>query len=154
MDVTAVSIRAAEPEEAPILTDIAIRAKASHGYDEAFMESRQDELTVRRDYVAEEAVFVVDEHGSIAGFYAMRARPPRADLDFLFIEPVAHGKGYGRRLWDHAVAEARALHCTELFLESDPFAEPFYLALGAERVGDVPSGAIPGRTLTPLRAHL
>jgi hypothetical protein len=36
-----------------------------------------------------------------------------------------------------------------MFIASDPFAEPFYRAMGAERIGETPSDAIPGR-LIPL----
>ena len=38
--------------------------------------------------------------------------------------------------------------------ESDPFAEGFYRAMGAVRVGDVPSGSIPHRNLPVLRFDL
>lgn len=148
------SIRPAEPAEAAALTDLAMRAKASHGYDEAFMEAARTELTLSRDYVAERLVFVVDERGAIGGFYALVVTPPACELDALFVEPRAHGKGYGRLLLEHAAGEARALGCREMTIQADPFAEPFYLALGAERVGERESGSIPGRMLPLLRYAL
>lgn len=154
MEITAVSIRAAEPDEAAALTGIAMRAKAHHGYDEAFLEACRDELTVDRGSVAEDPFFVVDVRGTIAGFYGLRIAPPDAELRVLFIDPPHVGKGYGRMLFEHAAAEARALGCTTMTIESDPYAEPFYRALGAERIGDAPSGSIPGRTLPLLRFRL
>ena len=65
------------------------------------------------------------------------------------MEPDAIGRGHGRRLWCHAVALARALGAWRMRIESDPFAEPFYRAMGAERIGEAASDAIPGR-LIPL----
>jgi hypothetical protein len=47
------------------------------------------------------------------------------------------------------VALARALGAWRMRIESDPFAEPFYRAMGAERIGEAASDAIPGR-LIPL----
>jgi len=35
-------------------------------------------------------------------------------------------------------------------LDADPDAEPFYLHHGARRIGEVPSGSIPGRMLPRL----
>ncbi len=43
--------------------------------------------------------------------------------------------------------EAEALGYAVIFIGSDPHAEPFYLARGAERVGSV----LPGRMLPLLR---
>jgi hypothetical protein len=37
-----------------------------------------------------------------------------------------------------------------LLIQSDPFAEGFYLRLGADRIGEVPSQALPGRVLPLL----
>ncbi|TCT06419.1 hypothetical protein EDC22_1111 [Tepidamorphus gemmatus] len=39
-------------------------------------------------------------------------------------------------------------------VDSDPFAEGFYLAMGAQRVGEAPSGAIAGRMLPRLAKRL
>ncbi len=50
-----------------------------------------------------------------------------------------------------AVEEARRLGATELLIEADPDAEPFYLKMGAERRTEVPSESVPGHML-PLLA--
>ena len=42
-------------------------------------------------------------------------------------------------MWEAAVDEARECGFTHLAIESDRFAEPFYLAMGARRVGATPS---------------
>jgi hypothetical protein len=51
----------------------------------------------------------------------------------MFVEPEAIGMGYGRL--GRRLARARRLRFSELVIESDRFAEPFYLAMGAVRIG-------------------
>ncbi|HRQ24481.1 MAG TPA: hypothetical protein PLF42_13725, partial [Anaerolineales bacterium] len=62
--------------------------------------------------------------------------------------------GVGRALWAKAEALALAAGLTVIGVDSDPFAEGFYLAMGAERIGEAPSGAIPGRMLPRLEKRL
>jgi GNAT superfamily N-acetyltransferase len=61
---------------------------------------------------------------------------PQGTLEDLWVDPVAIGSGVGRRLFDHAVVTAAGLGLTSLLIESDPNAEGFYLAMGAERIGE------------------
>ena len=154
MRETSVTIRPAEPEEAEALTALTLRSKAHWGYDAEFMDAVRAELTLTRATIAEQEVFVLEEHGVIAGFYALILHEHEAELSMLFIDPPAIGRGFGRVLFEHAAREARALGATEMMIDSDPFAEAFYLALGAERIGEAPSGSIPGRMLPLLRYGL
>jgi GNAT superfamily N-acetyltransferase len=86
------------------------------------------------------------------GFYKLRrVTLAQVELTDLFIEPGAMGQGWGRALWDHAVATARAEGYVEMVWESDPFAEGFYLRMGATRFGVVESSVLPGRVLPHMR---
>jgi len=154
MRETSVTIRPAEPDEAHARTELTLRSKAHWGYDAAFMNAVTDELTVSRDMIAEHEVFVIEEHGHVAGFYALIVDGPKAELSMLFIDPPAIGRSFGRALFEHAAREARALGATDLFIDADPFAEAFYLAQGAERIGESPSGSIPGRMLPRMRYRI
>ena len=95
-------------------------------------------------------VFVAERGGVVVGFYGFEHEPPVLGLDFMFVEPSHIGTGVGAALMDHARAMAKKLGATTLQIESDPNAEGFYLHMGAKRVGETPSGSIPGRSL-PLR---
>jgi len=75
-------------------------------------------------------------------------------LEDLFIEPGAIGKGYGKQLWQYAVKTAKQLGFRQMVLESDPNAEAFYRAMGAKRVGEVPSSVVEGRMLPLMRISL
>lgn len=72
----------------------------------------------------------------------------------LWVEPGAIGQGHGRALWEHAVATAKGRGCRELLVQSDPHAEGFYRAMGAERSSTRPSTVFPGRELPLLRLPL
>jgi len=77
-----------------------------------------------------------------------------AELDALFVEPAATGQGVGRCLWRHAVSTAATLGCSEMVWQSDPQAEGFYFAMGAQRAGDAESTVTPGRMLPLMRFRL
>jgi len=52
-------IRPARPEEAPRLSEVALRAKASWGYQEAFLEAVRDQLTFTAEEVDLGPIFVL-----------------------------------------------------------------------------------------------
>src|SRR4051812_4561944 len=106
-----VEIRRALPEEAPVLGELALRSKGHWGYDPDFLESCRRDLSFSPEDVESSPVYVsLDSEGGVTGFYRlMPLDDGSADLDSLFIEPVAIGQGMGRRLWEHAVEVARNL---------------------------------------------
>ena len=144
------TIRPAHPAEAELLTSIALRSKAHWGYDPGFMQACVPALTLTPARIQAEPLFVLEEDGRVLGFGGLRVEGDAAELTQLFVEPDAIGRGYGRRLWCHAVALACVLGARRLRIESDPFAEAFYRAMGAERIGQAASEAIPGRMLPLL----
>ncbi|MFJ6622992.1 GNAT family N-acetyltransferase [Kitasatospora sp. NPDC091335] len=143
-------IRPARPEEAALLTDLALRAKAYWGYDEAFMAACREELAMDADVIERSATVVAEEGGRVLGFVSLSATPPTGSMDMLFVEPASMGRGVGRALFERARDRAVALGLRRFTIASDPNAEPFYLAMGATRIGSVRSGSIPGRELPLL----
>jgi hypothetical protein len=79
----------------------------------------------------------------VVGFYLLAGGPPEAELAQMFVEPSHIGAGVGRTLWANAVETAAALGVERITIDADPHAEAFYLAMGAVRVGEVPSGRSP-----------
>jgi GNAT superfamily N-acetyltransferase len=118
------------------------------------MEACVPALTISSARIVAEPFFVVEARGQVIGFAGLRLDGADAELTNLFVEPSAIGRGYGKQLWQHAIEVARPLGAMWLRIESDPFAEAFYRAMGAERIGDAPSDAIPGRMLPLLRYSL
>ncbi|WP_433421226.1 GNAT family N-acetyltransferase [Microtetraspora malaysiensis] len=147
-------IRAARADEAEILSELAIRSKAYWGYDEAFMAACADELTLAPSRVETVRATVAERDGRVLGFGTLEGEPPEGALGMLFVAPDAIGGGVGRSLYEHIVSRARELGFTRLTIDADPNAEPFYLAMGAVRIGATPSGSIPGRVLPLLEVAL
>jgi GNAT superfamily N-acetyltransferase len=145
-------IRPAKVSEANLLTELALRSKSHWGYDAQFIEDCRIDLTITPEYVASRPVFVIEEQGRVVGFYSLERQASNdVELMHLFVEPDAIGGGYGKRLWRHAVETARQLGFQEMVIGSDPSAEAFYKAMGAQRVGEVASIVRPGRMLPLLR---
>ena len=147
-------IRAAHPDEAERLSALALRSKAYWGYDDAFMAACVEELTLDPAELAAHRTVVAERDGRALGFATLEGDAPSAVLGMLFVEPDAIGQGVGRRLFDHVSAVAGGLGCTGFRIDADPHAEPFYLAMGATRIGTTPSASVPGRLLPLLEVAL
>ena len=92
------TIRRARPDEAGLLTGIALRSKAHWGYDEAFLTQAASDLTFTADELSNEQVWLLETAGDVLGFHRFRPGEPALLVD-LWLEPSAIGGGHGRRLW-------------------------------------------------------
>ncbi|MEU6012591.1 GNAT family N-acetyltransferase [Streptomyces sp. NPDC047515] len=147
-------VRPAHRTEAGKLTELALASKAHWGYDEAFLAACRDELTLHSADIGRRRTTVAEENGRVLGFTTLEGFPPEGALGMMFVEPDALGRGIGRLLFEHTMAEARRLGFVRVTIDADPNAEPFYLAMGAVRIGATPSGSIPGRELPLLEVGL
>lgn len=145
--MTGVTIRAAAPGDAATLTALAMRSKAHWGYDEAFMEACRPSLAIHATCVQPTFVATLDD--AVAGFYQLEGD----EVGAFFVDPPFIGRGVGRALWDHLIGHARTVGLAWVTILSDPNAEGFYLAMGAQRIGEAPSDVFgPSRPLPLLRA--
>ena len=133
------------------MTELCLRSKASHGYDEAFIEACRRELTVDP---AKPGIVVAEIGGVPAGMAEIFLSGEKAELMKLFVEPAHQGKGVGRALFEWAVEQARQHGARALSWDGDPGAVAFYEKMGGVIVGRSPSGSIPGRTLPRLELCL
>ena len=147
-------IRFAREDELDQLSDLALRSKAVHGYSSEFLEACRAELTITPARLATETILVAEQSGRRLGFVAVAVDRDSADLVDLFVEPDYRGSGLGSRLLEAAVETARSSGATRLEIEADPHAEDWYCKRGAERIGETPSGSIPGRVLPVLELRL
>lgn len=148
-------IRPAADADAPALSVLALRSKAFWGYDHAFMRACIPEMAITPADLARCPTFVLAAGAVLLGFATLADHSgARITLDALFVAPEAIGSGAGRRLFEHAAAQARALGAHTMHIPADPNAEPFYLHMGARRTGATPSGSIAGRMLPLLEYDL
>jgi GNAT superfamily N-acetyltransferase len=149
------TIRLAQLDEAETLSDLAFRSKAHWGYSADFMEAARSELRITPEQLTTQRIFVLEQAGQVMGFYKLReVAVDGVELTDLFIDPAAIGRGWGRLLWEHAVTTARRAGYLQMTWESDPYAEGFYLHMGAQRTGQVESTVKSGRFLPRMRYTL
>jgi GNAT superfamily N-acetyltransferase len=148
------TLRRARAGEAADITALAVRSKRVWGYSDAFMALVEPGLAVSEADIQEQHVAVLEAGGRLLGYCRVADRGDHAELEDLFVDPSCIGRGHGRRLFGHARSVARGLGHARLEWDSDPFAEAFYLRLGAVRIGETESQAIPGRMLPRMRIDL
>jgi GNAT superfamily N-acetyltransferase len=149
-----VTLRRARPDEASVLSEVALAAKGFWGYDQLFLESCRAELTFSPDEIARRHFVVADLDGLVVGFYSIDGEPPVGELRNLWVRPSEIGTGLGRLMWHNALAAAAAAGFDQLEIDAEPNAEGFYRKMGAERTGESPSGSIPGRMLPQMRVRV
>ena len=148
--MTKVTIRMARAGEAGQLTALCKRSKAHWGYDEQFLRQSEQSLTVRPEQIETGRVLVAvgpaDVAVGVAEIVPMK-EPGIFDLDKFFIDPKTLRSGVGRELFCTVCQLASNEGAIRLMVLADPNAVGFYEKVGAVRVGDAPSDAIPGRML-------
>jgi GNAT superfamily N-acetyltransferase len=151
-------IRFAKSKEAPLLSELAQRSKGHWGYDADFLKSCKEELTYNESQLTSPAYCfkLVELNGhKIAGFFALNfLGTDNPELEALFIDPDFIGRGLGKSLLSEAISIAKRNKAKSIRLQGDPFAEAFYLANGAVKVGETESHSIPGRFLPLLEICL
>ncbi|MGW2781214.1 GNAT family N-acetyltransferase [Streptomyces populi] len=153
MTTNGIHIRAGRSEEAAALSALVLRSKAHWGYDDAYLAACADELRLAPGDMAGRRVKVATAGGRVLGVAALDGGPPRAELGMLFVDPPSIGRGVGRSLYRHMLAEAGRIGCDRVTITADAHAEPFYLAMGARRTGTSPSsGGLVGMEAWPAGA--
>lgn len=147
-------IRAAQAEELSELSQLCLRSKAHWGYDAPFLAACVPVLTLSEDDLDRGLLVVAEQDGVPAGIAQLAGPPGEMEIDRFFVDPPFMGMGIGQALFAWCIETARALNQTQLLIEADPGAASFYERMGATRVGQVPSGAIPGRMLPLLQVTI
>ncbi|MEV0241529.1 GNAT family N-acetyltransferase [Streptomyces sp. NPDC050674] len=128
-------IRRAVAPDAKRLTRLVRGSRAYEGPYSAMVAGYR----VGSDYIETHQVYVAfdadDSAGLVLGFYSLVLVPP--ELDLLFVQDAAQGRGIGRLLIEHMKSEARAAGLDRVRVVSHPPAEGFYRSVGARPTGVV-----------------
>ncbi|PXX45246.1 GNAT family N-acetyltransferase [Undibacterium pigrum] len=130
-------IRRAHPQEAQALTLIARQSKAHWKYPASALQAWEAQLTITSEHIEENSVWLAEHEQAILGFYHLSSADTQCDLADLFVLPEAMGQGIGRSLLQHAMENASDLGQRKMTIDADPYAEKFYLSMGAVRVGEL-----------------
>ncbi|MGK0463252.1 MAG: N-acetylglutamate synthase-like GNAT family acetyltransferase [Candidatus Azotimanducaceae bacterium] len=150
-----IQIRRARSHEAHVLTNIALRAKQSNGYDDLFMDACKDELSVKASHMKENEYWVA-ELCTVCGFVCLADGPePRVgELRALFIEPDWQRCGVGRCLWLKIRQRAESKGIEKVQVDADPASVAFYESNGFDITENVPSGSINGRFIPRMEIQI
>ncbi|HEY9410128.1 MAG TPA: GNAT family N-acetyltransferase [Jiangellaceae bacterium] len=149
--MTASTIGPARFDEAETLTGMIRNSSAYHGEHRVMVANQ----TVDRPYIEANLVRVARGADGVAlGFYSVLVpgcgAPGEGEVDFMFVDDDAQGRGIGRALIEDLRVQAAALELTRVHVVSHPPSEAFYLACGAHRIGMSP----PVGRVTWARPHL
>lgn len=146
--------RRANPEEAEVLTALALRSKRAWGYDDRFMALVLPDMVVRSEFLRDEYGLVAEEGGKVVGYAILRIDDDSAFLRDLFVDPDRFRQGIGMALFTRVSDYARDCGAKKLRLGGDPNAVGFYRRLGMVQVGEEPSIVGGGRMLPIMELDL
>jgi len=144
-----VQIRAAQPEDAQVLSALAMAAKAHWGYDANVLEGWRKDLTISSADILRYPVYVAHSGPRIAGFYMLIPGSPDWTLEHMWVSPPSMRQGVGSLLISHALNVAAQGGAHRVMVTADPNAAGFYEHAGGRRGGKVfaPIPGAPARTL-------
>jgi len=156
-------IRQATPDEHRILTEISFASKKYWDYPAHFFDIWQKELTITREYVLQNKVFVIEIEEAIVGYYSLVELENDLHiseitlkaglwLEHMFLQPSFIGKGLGTKLFYHCMRTCGLKNISTVNILADPNAKGFYQKMGCRFTADYPS-SIEGRT-TPFLEFL
>ncbi len=134
-----VLIRRAVPGEAAVLSNIARASKSYWGYSSQQIELWRDDLSFTVRSIEAHATFVAEVDDVQVGVVQINTTTEPWDLEALWVHPDSIGRGIGKALLGKALTMARGAGQGALSIDPDPYAEAFYLAFGAVRVGERPA---------------
>lgn len=158
------SFRRAEEGEHRILTEISFRSKSYWQYPQSYISIWEPELTITREYIGTNKVFVCSAKEETIGYYSLVMLSQDKEfsgrilqsgwwLDHMFVVPEHIGTGVGREMFSHCLAQLLKENAARLMILADPFALNFYLKMGCVYIDAYPS-TIPGRTTPYLEYPL
>jgi len=125
-----IKIRRARPDEADVLTQIAIAAKRHWKYPDRWMELWLPQLTFSPEYFKTHESWVVEQDGTPIAFSTLEERNGIFWVEDMWVLPDCMGTGVGKKLFLHAVELARQRGYKILQLEAEPNAVGFYEKMG------------------------
>jgi predicted ester cyclase/N-acetylglutamate synthase-like GNAT family acetyltransferase len=131
--------RPANRSDANRLTAIARAAKAHWGYPEAWLQAWSEDLQLTPEYLNVHRAYVAELDGEVVGVAVLEDRTNHWQIEHVWVDPVTHRHGVGKRLVNQCLRTARRLDQRQVHVLSDPYAQEFYVRLGAQPIGSVPA---------------
>ena len=152
MPQTTLNYRPIQPTDLPVLNKMMRAAKGHWGYSEDQLDRFMDSYSIKdTGYFKEAYGYIAESPEGIAGYYVLNTAESAPKLDQFILNTELIGKGLGRQLWNHCVAESQKKGWNEIAFCSDPNSCGFFEHMGAIKVGEKPMVTVPGRTSPLMR---
>jgi GNAT superfamily N-acetyltransferase len=153
----AFEIRQARDGEENLLTEISFASKGYWNYPPEYLKIWEPELTITKNYLSRNKVFVYESDKEILAFYSIvnLSEPLILEgieigegiwLDHMFVRPDQIGHGIGKRLFTHLTGYCKENSIGEIKILVDPNARGFYEKMGCEYIKEYLS-TIKSRTI-------
>ena len=133
------NVRRAREDEAEALSTLATASKAHWAYSQAQLAAWQDGLNISPEMVRAFPAYVAESNEHIVGCFLLVPEKEHWQLEHFWVHPSCMGKGVGRLMLSEATRIAAESGVSHLLIEADPNAEAFYIACGADRIGQIPA---------------
>ncbi|MGK0239629.1 MAG: hypothetical protein ACI92G_003107 [Candidatus Pelagisphaera sp.] len=100
-----IMFRPSQPDEAAVLSDIAIESKGHWGYSREQLEVWRKDLRILPSYIKANTIETIWQDELKVGFFAIKLNP-KPILDHLWLLPKAIGHGIGKLAFQRPVAIA------------------------------------------------
>ena len=149
-------IRRANIDEFEVLTEISFDAKRYWNYPQEYYDIWKDELTITKNYIESNEVFLFEENNIIKAYYSLIHLEKDLSisgivlqrgwwLEHMFLRQYFIKKGIGSQLFDHMIGFLENKAISKINILVDPKAAGFYKRMGCDFIEEYPS-SIEGRT--------
>jgi N-acetylglutamate synthase-like GNAT family acetyltransferase len=136
LNFTYMKIEKASVNDCQILTEITKKSKAHWGYSEEQIKKWTPFLTISKEYILTNSVYILTQAEQILGYYSYFNNEDNSiTLDNLFITPKYIRKGLGKLLMEDFINRMKNTNCKKIILHADPNSEGFYQKLGFQKIG-------------------
>jgi len=138
-------------EDLPAANALIRASKSFWDYPKEYLEAAFPLLQISEEHLKDQSYWGLMNENEFIGIFSFSESLDDVLLDHFWISPEYIGKGQGRILWNHAALLAMERGYMEFKIFSDPPAEPFYLKMGARKIGEKPSRISSGPVFPILR---
>lgn len=151
---TALKFREIRRSDCEIMKKLMRAGKGYWGYPEEGLDRFMANFGGRDNAYFQNALgFIAEEKDTVIGYYAFTTGNEPM-LDDFFLDTRFIGQGYGRKLWEHCIEQAKAKGWESFSFWSDPNSQPFYEHMGATKIDERPMVTMPGLMAPIMRYDL
>lgn len=132
-------------EDCSLLNHLMRQGKGYWGYPEEGLDRWMAAFSILNESYFDNAFGCVAESAEeTIGYYLFKTDESPPMLDYFFLDTRFIGQGYGRKLWDHCIEQAKSREWEEFTFLSDPHSLAFYEHMGAVKIDERPMITTPG----------